>query len=205
MQADFNKYLLLMMEVKHRTAVIDAILGRTVGLIYDAPTIEAAYLQFRRILELVAMGSLVANQVACATIHTGFAEWWRAKQILDNVEQLNPDFYPKPTLQLPSKKPNVKRDLVDRPDGYLTRPDFVTLYDKSSELLHTPNPFGRPIDYAGALPEISTWRDKIVGLLDAHRIKLLGDPNLYLVQMCSPNESPTYAVFAPVPGGASST
>jgi len=68
----------------------------------------------------------------------------------------------------------------DRPDDYLTKERFVTLYDKCGSILHTKNPFASEQDYAKLEEEGPKWYLRIVNLLNAHTIRLVGDVHLYL-------------------------
>jgi len=56
-----EKYCSLLMEVKRRTEVAYAFISQQTHAIYLPTTIESACLQVRKILELIAFGSLVVN------------------------------------------------------------------------------------------------------------------------------------------------
>ncbi len=56
-----DKYRALLIEIKRRTKVIDAFLSQQAHAFYVPTTIESSCLQLRKILELIAFGSLVAN------------------------------------------------------------------------------------------------------------------------------------------------
>ncbi len=58
---DLSKYCELMEEVKRRTDVVKHFLAGPQHALYRATAIECMCLQIRKILELVALGSLVAN------------------------------------------------------------------------------------------------------------------------------------------------
>jgi hypothetical protein len=47
--------------------------------------------------------------------------------------------------------------------------------------------------------KLSYWGSRIVNLLNAHYIRLVNDPNLYLIQiqMASLDTKPNYTIFAP--------
>jgi hypothetical protein len=73
----------------------------------------------------------------------------------------------------------------------------MTLYDKCGSILHAKNPFAPEHDYAKLEEEGPKWYLWIVNLLNAHTIRLVGDVNLYLIQMGDGTKPPTYDVFAP--------
>jgi hypothetical protein len=56
------------------------------------------------------------------------------------VEKLNPDFYPAPMLRTVELRDGLK-NLTPMTDGFMTRVEFVRLYDVCGELLHARNPF----------------------------------------------------------------
>ena len=63
MQADaVQKYLRALAISKACAAVIDAFTDWIARAVYKATTIESIYLQFRKIVESIALGSLVANK-----------------------------------------------------------------------------------------------------------------------------------------------
>jgi hypothetical protein len=180
-QQDILKYCDLMEEIKRRTVVITA-LGRT-AVMYKATTIESVYLQFRKILELIALGSLVANKGEFSKVYNDFAKYWNARHLLRDLERLNPNFYPRPIVELPSKRPRAKMDLQDKKDGFLTKDEFLKLYQKCGAIMHAGNPYGSQVDYGYYERNIQVWLDKIIGLLNSHTIRLIKDPNLYVVHM----------------------
>ena len=148
------------------------------GALYVAYTIESVYLQFRKILELIAMASLIANKDVYSQQYANFARHWNARKMLKALEHLNPEFYPKPLTE-----ENGGAELVDKEDGFLTRDDFVKLYKACRAILHTDNPYGEQTDYDDCLSQISRWRELITGLLNNHKIHPLNDPNIYVIHM----------------------
>ena len=59
-------------------------------------TIELSFVQFRKILEIIAFSSLTSNKDAYRTAYAKFDEEWSAEKILKRVGKLNPHFYPMP-------------------------------------------------------------------------------------------------------------
>lgn len=178
-----QKYAEVMQEVKRRTTVIYSFLeGKTNG-IYRATHIEIMCLQIRKILELIALGSLVANQKIFKKNLQNLQKMWNAKLILQDIERLNPDFYPKPINEVMSEQDGVKNELLEIKDGFLTQKEFVFVYEKCGRILHAENPLGTGLDYNYYEHHIPKWMQKIKVLLNSHSIKLLNDNNLYLVHM----------------------
>jgi hypothetical protein len=193
-----DKYRAVLIEIKQRTAVVDAFMFGTVHALYVPTTIESTCLQIRKILELIAFSSLIANKDIYANQYKKFAEHWNAKLMLQDMERINPEFYPHPIIQKPSSIPGMKSDWSDRKDDFLTKDRFIKIYEKCGGILHADNPYGSKTDYNYYRGHLKEWRNSIVNLLNAHTIKLVKDKNLYLFQMEAANANPSYTAFAPV-------
>jgi len=178
-----QKYADVMNEIKRRTKVIYSFLNGERNAMYNIVDTELICLQIRKILELIALGSLVANKRIFLKRIQNLQKMWNAKYILNDIEKLNPDFYPKPIFEKPSEQDGVKNDLIEIKEGYLTKKDFIEVYDKCGKILHAENPLGNGIDYKYYEKNIPIWMDKIKKLLNSHTIKLLNDKNMYLVHM----------------------
>lgn len=199
-QSDIQKYCNLMNEVKRRTLVINAFGNRMTTTPFGATNIECVYLQLRKILELIALGSLVANRVEFSKIYSEFSKYWNAQYLLRDIERINPEFYPQPIIEKPGTKPGVKSDWEDKTSGFLTKEDFLKLYEKCGEIMHAGNPYGTEIDYAYYEKSIQDWLTKITGLLSSHLIKLVNDSNLYLIHMREDEKDGNvgHYIFAPI-------
>jgi hypothetical protein len=199
-EPDIIKYCNLMEEVKKRTSVIDIFLSGSSNALYKATTIESICLQFRKILELIAMGSLVANKKAFSQIYSDFSKCWNAEYIFKDIERINPEFYPSPIIEVPSTKPGLKMDWKDKEHTeYLTKQDFVKLYKKCGAIMHSGNPYGSQVDYGYYDKNIPDWRTKIISLLNTHKIHLLNDENIYLIHMREERDNKVHHyTFAPV-------
>jgi hypothetical protein len=169
-----ERYCSCMVEIKLRIEVIAGFLLGTVSAKYLQPNVESVCLQFRKILELIALGSLVAHKEEYSKQRANFAQDWHASKILKAIEKINPAFYPVPTKQVLDASGKVVR-VEDVRDPYLTRGDFANLYDTSSNLLHASNPFGKQKDYEGFWKAAPNWRAKIMTLLNHHQIQLPQD------------------------------
>ncbi len=181
-----SKYADQMEAVKRRTEVVDAAIGGQIGALHMPAAVELVYLQFRKILELIAMASLVANRAAMEQLYSPrrLGRYWNADDLLKDIERINPDFYPHPIIEVPSQDPRVKSGLQDRVGDFLSKDDFKHLYNRvCGTLMHAANPFGKALDYNDLLIGVPAWRTKIINLLNCHKIKLVNDENMYLVHM----------------------
>ena len=198
--SDVDKYRAMLIEIKARTRLIRIFTATHPGVLPVPALAEFLYLHLRKILELVAMGSLLANAKSFGLAEEKLRRYWNAKELLNDLAALNPNFYPRPIIQKDSAEPGIKMVWLDRGNDYLTKDRFITLYDKCGSILHTRNPYRAELDSFALIEEVPKWSTWIVNLLDAHTITLHGDNHLYLFQMGAENANPSYTVFAPQKG-----
>lgn len=196
---EMDKYCDLMEEIKRRVNVIDFFLSGSGHAIYKPTTVESTCLQIRKVLELIAMGSLIANKNIYSTTHKEFSKHWNAELLLRDMERLNHDFYPTPVIEIPSETIGVKNNLKKREGDFLTKAEFVAVYKKCGAITHTNNPYGSKVDYAYYDREIPIWRQRIINLLNCHEIRLVNDPGFYLIHMREDRDNKVHFYkFAPV-------
>ena len=192
-----EKYLGCMREIKHRIDVIQGYIENKWHAGYLESTAEGIALQFRKTLELIALASLVANREEYAKQRGNFSKDWNAKRIVDTLERINPGFYPEP-----SKPERLEaNDFVDydlRPvPNYLTRDDYILLFDKCSDLLHSANPYSKSQPpYDQFMNEAPDWLRKTIALLNHHHIRPLDANMMFVVQMGREDEDVSLASFA---------
>lgn len=198
-ESDISKYCNLMEEVKRRMNVIDALHADNGRTLYEATAIESIYLQFRKILELVAMGSLIANKKIMTDAYKNIEKSWNAEYILNDIKRLNPDFYPKPIVEKPSSSPEAISDWENKNDDYLTQREFVKLYKRAGAIAHADNPLGKKTNYGSYKSQVLVWRKKIMNLLNSHLIRLVSDENIYLIHMKEDRDNKVHGyTFSPV-------
>jgi hypothetical protein len=180
---DIEKYAALMKQIKLRTEVIQLFLSGQCDAHYMPTTVETIGLQFRKLFELIAFSSLAANREQYSAAYENFATHWRAGKLLENLERINPDFYPKPVLEIPSAQPGVVNNLKDRGRDYLTQGELIVAHRKCGALMHAENPFGKRIDYEYFEKNYPRWNTKIINLLNIHKVHLLGDTGFWLFHM----------------------
>ena len=180
---ELSRYCELMAEVKGRTEAITDMLRGLTTTTYKATNIEFMCLQIRKMLELISMGSLVLNKDEFEAIGQKYTQYWNARLILREIERLNPDFYPIPIQDVPSSRLGVATDLQTKTSGYLTREDFVKVYEKCGKMMHANNPFGSQADLEYYTAMIPVWEDLIIGLLNSHVIHLKGVEGIYIIHM----------------------
>ena len=124
-----------MERVRRHIGIVDRVFLRGINTDDNDLNAELIFLHFRKALEEVAFASLAANREKYSAVRAGFATEWNARRMLGFVEKVNPNFYPVPVKPPQEISPGHK--FFDRvEDGFLTKEDFVTLYDGSAEVLH---------------------------------------------------------------------
>ena len=179
-----EKYLGCMREIKHRTDVIQRFLRLEIHAGYLASTAECIALQFRKTLELIALASLVANREEYAKQRANFRSDWNAKRIVNTLESVNPKFYSAPTKPVRLRDEDFADYGLQPVPEYLTRDDYILLFDRCNDLLHAANP------YAESQPpnerfmdEAPEWLRKTMALLNHHHIYPLDIDMMFVVQM----------------------
>ncbi len=75
-------------------------------------------------------------------------------------------------------------ELVDRPLGdWLTKDEFMVLYGRLGSVLHARNPLAPLPDFRHYESNIPSWQEKIMNLLNRHKIGIRGSNRMYVVQM----------------------
>jgi hypothetical protein len=131
-----NRYAALMEELKLRMDLITRLLSGKDKLPIS-PTYEMIALQFRKMLELIAFGSLIANKKAYEAVHRRFAEEWNANRLLKQLENVNPSFYPVPVVQVKGDVPgiqfrhnNLLQDILQKVHSFLSTKSAVSLFTR---------------------------------------------------------------------------
>ncbi len=186
-----HKYIEQMEEIKCRIASIEILVEVSIARLYLPVVTESIYLQFRKILELIAMASLVVNKEAMEEFGNSMQKLsgeWNGCKILKQVESINPEFYPVPIEEKLSEDPRVKAELENKTSGFLTKDMFSELYDKKCGLiLHADNPLKKQTNCEELWDESPVWKMRIMELLNTHQINLVGHEGFYLVHMQEEN------------------
>jgi len=198
---NIDLYCNVMDEITRRVAVINSFLAGESKTIFRATTVESMCLQIRKILELIALGSLVVNKFVFVEQNEKFEQLWNARLILKDIERINPKFYPNPIREAPSENPSVVNDLVNVKSGYLTKDKFIKVYEKCGKILHADNPFGSKTAFEYYDKQIPIWLNEIMSLLNNHIISLLNDEKMYVIHMKEDRDDRAHGyTFAPVNG-----
>jgi len=180
--SSISKYASLMKEIKLRINVVDHLSFGSGNALFVPTTVECIYLQLRKVLELVAFGSLIANKNLYSQVHGDFAKHWNARLLVRDLHRVNPNYYPRAIHEVVHEDPAKGTNFVDRQDS-LSELEFVQLYERCGRFLHADNPFGSKADWEQYRKEIVQWRQKLLNLLSSHTIRLVDEARFYLVHM----------------------
>ena len=175
-------YLGTMGIIKWRMKAIADIRNKVKTTSFANTNTEFCILQIRKILESIAFASLVSNADVYNEKLGNVYKMRNAKKILEDIERINPDFYPKPILIDPADKYN----LLEYPDLFLTREQFIIVYDKCGKHLHEMSPFLSEKKEAEVYSElhevICTWEQLIINLLHTHLIQLYDNDHAFFIK-----------------------
>lgn len=195
MSTDVEKYCDCMEEIKRRTTAIVNILSGKNTTAFKATNVEFVCLQIRKILELIALASIAANKKEYAKQYEKFASHWNAKRILNDLEKVNPNFYPVPGIQIIDEKTDRPVEVKKREDDYLKKEDFIEAYDRCSEIIHSSNPYNTQTDYGEFEERIKDWHKRILNLLNHHQIQLVDSKLQLWVLMKSKDDGKVHAAI----------
>lgn len=145
------------------------------------PNAEAAALHMRLTLELIPMLGLITHRELVEEVAAAFRRK-KPMEAYDLVkrEDVNPQFWPEPVIQIPTPEGPGRDRLDPVPDGFLREEDWLREWGWLSSLLHARNP------YKGE-PELEpTWRklrelhERIIRLLNLHLIRVSGTDGFIL-------------------------
>lgn len=178
-------YLKLMYEFRERTVAVGLMCNNMYmvkkgGNMFD---IENICLQIRKLLELIAMSSLIMNNEAFEKAEKSFKTMWNAKLILKDIKRIHPHFFPMSISGTLSKNENGSWVMDEIDHEPLTEESFCKIYDKCGAALHIPNPFSENENLYHELGEkIPIWLDKIYLTMENHMVFLYGTDLAYAIQ-----------------------
>jgi len=182
--SDVVTYCNCMAEIRRRIALVQAVVGASLTTGQNDFDIEIVFLQLRKVLELIALGSLTANKKEYSAAYEKFASHWNAERVLRDVAKINRSFFPVP-LDPPQIMPNGVKHFSQPPDGFLTKDEFALLYDKCGKILHARNPFSAESPTVQIGYSVAQWVSRIQKLLGLHLVNLVNG-DIWVVQI--PNE-----------------
>lgn len=197
MPNDIEIYSGCMERVRHHLSIADTLLAGRIDTGHRDLNTELIFLHFRKALEEIAFSSLSANREKYSAARAGFATEWSAKRMLVAVEKINPNFFPV-ALEPPQTIGGGQRFFDRVRDGFLTQDEFVALYDGSSKILHSQNPYAPADPAIDGKYTVDEWSRRIKALLSWHFVQLVDVHELWVVQV--PNEGAVQTFLAAADG-----
>lgn len=197
-----RNYLKLMHEVVARLELIAQACNGELRL--TAPyAYEYCYFQFRRICELLALGSLQLY----GDLHDGktnaVAKEWHAERIMHRLHAMHPHAFPQSVVV--TETASGWSYVANSKTNAMTYAEFKSLYNKCGQVLHRGTVRSieaeKPLqqsDYEQAI----RWSDKIVNLLDQHFISRADGEGLYLVSLKTESGGPACSVLTGFSAGS---
>lgn len=182
-----NLYLKNMWIVKRRIRAVLSIYCDTedkhTSTLFPHTNIEFSLLQIRKMLELIALSSLVSNFDLYKSQLENVERMWNARLIFREIERINPDFYPKAVIIYPEDRNHWH----DRKEDVLSKEEFIKIYERIGKFMHEDSPF---LSFKDAEPNyremeksILIWIKRIQNLLWTHLIKLEDKETLFYVSI----------------------
>ena len=160
-----KKYTSEMEVIKLRTTQIFTALSK---FEYLEPAVEYKALQLRKIIEQIILASLITNADEYKAQYNRLEKEWNAKNIIRDLERLNPDFFPRPVM-------NRTDYIIEDKQPVISSQQMVDAYKKMGKYLHSKNPFDTARwDYREVSDFIDDFTRRIIYTLNNHNVTLLG-------------------------------
>jgi hypothetical protein len=182
---DYSNYVKCMEEIKRRQIAIDEVIQGRKSTSFRYTNVEFVSLQFRKMFELVVLASLASHQHLFEGLVRKLSKEWQLSKIIAIVSKTNPKFYPEPIDRVPSTQAGIKDSWKGVTSGYLTLTELVAAHGKIGNIMHANNPYAeeRMLEEIEAL--FSTWRERLIRLLDNHLVRFPDDGTILYVGMQS--------------------
>ncbi len=184
---EVEMYTNLISIVNTRISTIKGVFKKENSTGFEHTDIEFIAHQIILSLELIALGSFIFNEDEYSRQLSKFRSSIDIIEILNDLALLNPDFYPSPIMPLIKGK-NDNVNMVERKDGFLSRVEFVTVYNECRRFLHAEYPFNDGLDYEPYFIKLEEWVNLIFGLMEVFTIKFL-NPDLPILLISCDTES----------------
>ena len=169
---EVNRYCECLYDIKQRIAVIEKYISKKSGQ-YRVIYVEYVCLQIRKILEGIALLSLVANVEEYAQQHERFATHYHARLIIRDLKRIAPDYFPIPVKMIEMQDGVKTWELINSP--YLTEEKLIEIYEICGNVMHVQNPFSHNMnDFLENDKNFVEWVSLIKSLLNEHLMYLKG-------------------------------
>lgn len=183
MESDISKYINCMERIKQRINFAKFLLDTLNNNTPLDLIAETVSLQIRKTLELIAFASIASHKQEYSKKFPNFFEHWRGKDIIDEIEKINPDFYPKPVKQIVNSITGKVQEIVPIKEEFLTKDEYIKAYDFVSDYLHERNVYNTELNHKDAIPKLKKYLSEIIALLSHHTIQLLSSDKQWWIIM----------------------
>ena len=135
--------------------------------------LENAILHTRKALECIAYASIAPNKKAYSKFRSAaktaadFRKDYHGAKILKQLGMVNKEFYPIPLIE--PKAVGARQWHFDRLKGsYLTKNQYIKLYDRLGKFLHSDNPWDNDKGYLNLAKDMPEGFERIRALLQIH-------------------------------------
>jgi hypothetical protein len=182
-----QKYAFCMANIQQRIEVINSIaLEYTVSM----PIVEFIALQLRKILESIALSTLVANVELYKEKRKSFYKDWNARGIMDDLSKINENFYPLPVETILATPSQNIGSLPIKEYGFLKKERYIEAYNFCSNILHTENPFSiKDRNHHNEMNTLFVYCKEAVELLSSH-VAVFSDKDAILCILSSSKDNP---------------
>jgi len=140
---DAKRYANGMAEIRQRLGIARAAVARIRDTQdQDLVSTETIFLQMRKVCELIAFGSLIANKELYSQHYETFAEDWRLGRVVQKLRHVNPNFFPVPMSAPYEVSPGHKQAGPSLALA-ITEDELVALYNICGRILHSRIRFRR--------------------------------------------------------------
>jgi hypothetical protein len=158
---------------------------------------EYAYLQFRRMCELIALGCLLLHGDLPQAQSKSTKKEWNAERIMNLLYRNHPHSFPQSVIR--TKQLDGWHIQANSKPNALTLDEFKRLYAECGHVLHrgtiqtveSTRDFAER-DYAKAIE----WQRKIVDLMNEHLISRANENSFYLISLRTESGYPECSTFA---------
>lgn len=169
---DKEKYTQIVAELRERILSAD-LLSDDRSYVF----IESTSLQIRKILELIAYLSILANG---DKLNSKERSEYRANKIVENLAEKTTLFYPFPSHIVPPEQLGSEPTLV--PIGYtnaLSQSEFLDMYKLCGEILHAQHPLRCNVDIENETTKNKQTLLKLKQLLSCHTVGIKKEVDKY--------------------------
>ena len=178
-------YKSIMIEIIRRANVIYSIYYKRFTTNFLLTDMEFCSLQFRKIIELLLVSTLIANKEEYEKQSIEFEKNWNLDKKFKEINSINPDFFPMGISIINSATLEQANDIIwykRNPKGLFKKKDFKKAHKFASGYLHVQNPFN-PVPLTGHVDgfyhDLIDYLNRIINLLEKHIITLCNRDYLY--------------------------